>query len=84
MNCPCCGQPIDTTSVQGLSMIKLGPQERAILGELVRVFPDSVTNQRMQSVLYADDENGGSNYADKVVSIVIQTSSHLRGATVLA
>ncbi len=69
--CPCCGHKINANGIQALSMINMGRQERAIIGELSRVFPRGVTNERMQAVLYADRDDGGANYADKVVSIVI-------------
>ncbi len=71
MICPCCGQSVVAPEYRALASLKMGKQEAALLGELVRVFPYGVTSSRMQDVLYMSDAKGGPNYADKVVSMVV-------------
>lgn len=54
-----------------LKAMPMGEQHRRMIDELVRVYPNGVTHQRLVTVLYHDDESGGADNASQVASIVM-------------
>lgn len=71
MKCPCCGQDVDDAGLLMLKAMPLGGQHRRMLDELIRVYPNGVTHDRLVTVLYHDAANGGADNASQVASIVM-------------
>jgi hypothetical protein len=67
LNCPTCGHAIDKVPRKALRDLKLEPQMRAIVDELVYSFPRFVTTERLIDILYDRRGDGGPERADMVV-----------------
>ncbi len=70
VNCPCCGQPLAETSDDPavLLAIRVSPQERAALTELITVFPGGLDYGEVRSIIYG---GGSADQEDKVTGIVV-------------
>lgn len=72
--CPCCGHAIDgsekLSAAVAVAAAHASPQERRILFFLAKRFGSRVPTTSLIDYLYADDQNGGPENAERVLRVV--------------
>lgn len=70
--CPVCEREMDgPPDVKALSLARLAPQERTVLGVLIKAYPHVARLEAFISELYGNDPNGGPEDPMQVVRVRI-------------
>ncbi|MER9355534.1 helix-turn-helix domain-containing protein [Mesorhizobium sp. M0514] len=71
--CPCCNRPMEAgrAPIDGLAGAALTNQQRQMVAEMVRVYPKSVSRDRLFDILYQLDPDGGPESISNNVAVRI-------------